>query len=73
MAGHGTSKHHQPTGVNDPVYNARLSYPINDESSKEIRDNILIDFFGYNEADIEALDEKDRNYFLISDKKHRGI
>lgn len=48
MAGQGSSKHHQRTGVNEPVYNVRVLYPINDNSSKEIRDNILTDFFGYN-------------------------
>ena len=68
MAGQGSSKHHQPTGINEPVYNVRVSYPINDGSSREIRDNILRDFFGYNEADIKALDEQKKGYFYISDK-----
>jgi hypothetical protein len=69
MAGQGSSKHYQQTGIHEPVYNVRVSYPINDNSSKEIRDNILIDFFGYNEADIKTLDEQKKGYFYINDKR----
>ena len=72
MAGQGSSKYHQPTGTTNPVYNVHISYPLNDNSSKEIRDNILIDFFGYNEGDIKALDEQQKGYFTISDKRHPG-
>ena len=68
MAGRVSSKHHQRTGVNEPVYNVRVSYPVNENSSKKIRDNLLIDFFGYNEADIKSFNEQ-RNYcyFIIGD------
>lgn len=70
MAGQGSSrKHHQHhPHIKNPVFNARVSYPINDDSSDEIRSNILKDFFGYNEADIIALNEQKPGYFYINDK-----
>jgi hypothetical protein len=68
MAGQASSGIHRKPAAGDPVFNARVSYPITDKSSREIRDNILIDFFGYSEADIAALDVQKKGYFYISDK-----
>ncbi len=68
MAARISSRKHRIMGVNDPLYNVRVSLPITDNSSKEIRDNILIDFFGYSEGDIKSFNERKSDcYFIIGD------
>ena len=68
MAGQGSSKHHKHIRIKNPVFNARVSYPITDSSSVEIRNNILLDFFDYTEEDIKTLDEQKKGFFFINDK-----
>jgi hypothetical protein len=71
MAGTGTSSHLATGfGFNDIADETfKVKKPASN-SSQEIRDEILRDYFGYTDLDIRALDSQIPGYFYISDKSN---